>query len=70
VFNDRGKVKIPAKVTQRIMPGVAILPHGAWYDPDEEDTDRGGCANVLTRDQASPGGSHAYNTILIDIVKA
>jgi len=70
VFNDRGQMIIPAKVTERIMPGVVDVPQGAWYSPDEQGIDRGGCANVLTRDEPSPGGVWSTHTGLVQIQKA
>ena len=69
VFNDRGEVRIPARVTERIMPGVVALPQGAWYTPDENGIDHGGCANVLTRNVTSPGGAFTPNTTLVQIGK-
>lgn len=60
---------IEANVTERIMPGVVDVPFGAWYDPDENGVDRGGCANVLTKDTYSPGGSFPYNTCLVQVKK-
>jgi anaerobic dimethyl sulfoxide reductase subunit A len=70
VFNDRGEIIIRAAVTERIMPGVVDVPHGAWYAPDEGGVDRAGCANVLTKDDYSPGGSFTYNSALVEVEKA
>jgi anaerobic dimethyl sulfoxide reductase subunit A len=70
VFNDRGETILPAKVTERIMPGVVEIPEGAWYDPDENGVDRGGNPNVLTKDSLSPGGCFPSNTSLVEVAKA
>jgi len=70
VFNDRGIVMLSAFVTQRIMPGVVAIFEGAWYAPDENGIDRGGCANTLTRDAYSGGGACVMNTSLVEITKA
>ena len=69
VFNDRGKVIIGAKVTERIMPGIVDLAEGACLDLDDQGIDIGGCANVLTRDAFSPGGAAALNTCLVEVQK-
>jgi len=70
VFNDRGVTMLPARVTERIMPGVVDIPQGAWYNPDDTGVDRGGCANILTKDEHSPGGAYPANTSLVQAEKA
>jgi len=70
VFNDRGKVAIPAWVTERIIPGVICIFEGAWYAPDENGIDRGACANTLTNDAYSDGGASVMNSSLVQVQRA
>ncbi|TDQ56652.1 anaerobic dimethyl sulfoxide reductase subunit A [Mesocricetibacter intestinalis] len=54
IFNDRGEVRIHAKVTPRIIPNVIALGEGAWHAPDNNQVDHAGCINVLTTQRPSP----------------
>ena len=54
MFNDRGATLAGAVVTDRVRPGVVVLPTGAWYDPADPaepgSLEVHGNPNVLTRD--------------------
>jgi len=69
IYNDRGIISIEARVTERIIPGVIIIHEGAWYAPDEEGIDRGGCANTLTKNAYSPDGAACLKTCLVQVSK-
>jgi anaerobic selenocysteine-containing dehydrogenase len=70
VFNDRGETHVTAKVTDRVMPGVATLPQGAWFTPDEKGVDQNGCINVLTTHRPSPlAKGNPQHTNLVDVAK-
>lgn len=70
IFNDRGRLAIKARVTERIIPGVVSIFEGAWYNPDKGGIDRGACANTLTNDAYSGGGAAVMNTSLVQVEKA
>ena len=63
VSTERGRSKLTAKVTNRIMPGVVSIPQGGWYEPETRDPesigspdtlDLGGCISVLTSVRPTP----------------
>ncbi len=58
VFNEQGEIRIRAKVTGRIIPGVVSMPEGQWHNADMsgDRVDYGGCINTLTTSRPSPLG--------------
>ena len=54
VWNDRGKMRLPAHVTNRIVEGVTAASEGAWYNPDQNGTDTSGSINILTTSRPTP----------------
>jgi anaerobic selenocysteine-containing dehydrogenase len=49
IYNERGAVLGGAYVTERLMPGVVYMDHGARYDPIVPgELDRGGAINTIT----------------------
>jgi len=59
VFNDRGVVRIPAWVTERIARGAVAMSEGGWYTPDKQGRDRRGSINVLTMTHRDTPLAHA-----------
>jgi DmsA/YnfE family anaerobic dimethyl sulfoxide reductase A subunit len=70
VWNERGELVIHARLTSRILPGVVDIPQGAWWDPDPDGLDYGGCINVLTSHRWSPlAFGSTQHTIMVEVEK-
>jgi anaerobic dimethyl sulfoxide reductase subunit A len=70
VFNDRGTLVVPCRITRRIMPGVVGLPQGGWWTPDPAGVDRRGTVNVLTSERWTPlAFGNAQHTVMVDVRK-
>ncbi|MFP2239258.1 DMSO/selenate family reductase complex A subunit [Pseudescherichia vulneris] len=70
IHNERGVSLVEAEVTQRIIPGVVAMQAGAWWQPDSQGVDHGGCANVLSSSRITAlakGNSH--QTMLVEVAK-
>jgi len=70
IFNARGTTHLPARVTDRIAPGVVSIKEGAWFTPDASGADTRGCANVLIADRTSPAGAAPFNSCFVDVAPA
>jgi anaerobic dimethyl sulfoxide reductase subunit A len=68
VYNGRGKIVLPCRVTERIMPGVVDVPQGAWWAPDEQGVDSGGSVNILTSARWTPlAFGTAQHTMMVEV---
>lgn len=71
VYNDRGVVLIPIRITPRVMPGVVVIPEGTWYRPNNKGIDVGGCINTLTKRRATAlAKANPQGTNLVEVRKA
>lgn len=70
IFNDRGKISLPAMVTPRIVPGTISVPQGAWIEVDEDGVDHGGAVNMLTSLHPTPlakGNGQHTNLVQVEM---
>jgi biotin/methionine sulfoxide reductase len=71
VYNDRGACLAGAVLDQGVMPQVAIMATGAWFDPsnDADAPERHGNPNVLTLDLGTSKLSQGPSalSVLVDV---
>ena len=57
----------PAYVTERFMPGVCALPHGAWADIDETTgIDKAGADNYIVGNHPTGQGVSGWTTQIVN----
>ncbi|UCD22778.1 MAG: molybdopterin-dependent oxidoreductase [Chloroflexota bacterium] len=72
IYNDRGTLLAGAYITERIMPGVVYIDHGAKWDPIAPgEIDRGGAINtIVPRNTTSKNAvGHAVSGFLVQVEK-
>jgi anaerobic dimethyl sulfoxide reductase subunit A len=68
VFNDRGRVRTRARVTERILRGVLAMSQGGWHAANEAGVDVGGCVNTLSTARPTPlARGNPQHSNLVDI---
>lgn len=71
IFNDRGRIRIAVKITEKVLPGVISVPQGAWRNLNTEGIDVGGCINTLTTLRPSPlAKGNPQHTNLVEVKRA
>ena len=67
VFNDRGEVRLHARVGERVRPGVVSMPSGWWASLSPG----GASVNALTSDDlADLGGGGDFHDTLVQVAPA
>ena len=70
VASPYGTVLRKATLTNRVIPGVVMLPHGAWVDMDGSDeSDMAGADNVICGGCPTGQGVSGWNTAICDFEK-
>ena len=69
VRNEFGTVLRRASVTERMMPGVCAITHGAWSKKNAQGIDVAGPDSALTAPSSTGQGQGAYNSQIVDIAK-
>jgi anaerobic dimethyl sulfoxide reductase subunit A len=70
VFNAQGTVRISARLSEDVMPGVVSLPEGMWVELGADGVDVGGAANMLTStDGTAPGVACIMHGIGVEVQK-
>ena len=70
ISSRHGKTLRLAMVTERFMPGVVGLPHGAWAEVDEKTgVDKAGADNYLTGCIPSGQGISGWNSTVCQVEK-
>jgi len=54
VYNNRGCLLVPVRLTEDILPGVTALAQGAWHLADKNGRDVNASINVLTTPEPTP----------------
>jgi len=68
VNSPEGRVRIVARVTEDIMPGVVCLPEGTWPSFEPDGTDTAGSANVLTSTVPTrPSNGSRTHSVLVEV---
>ena len=71
VTSRQGGMRIPARVTGEIMPGVASLLQGTWPALAADGTDTAGCTNVLTSTEPTlPSHGPRTHSVQVQVEKS
>ncbi|HNS50849.1 MAG TPA: molybdopterin-dependent oxidoreductase [Anaerolineae bacterium] len=70
VQSRQGRMRIPAHVTDEIMPGVVCLLQGTWPVLDPDGVESAGCANVLTSTEPTlPSRGPRTHSVQVEVQK-